>query len=218
MNIGLLVIATRKYREYAPALMRSAKEHFFPDHDVTYHLFSEAPMAGWEHHHTEAHGWPNATLLRYHEFSRARPVLVEDYLFYIDVDSRFERTINAEICAPLVGLHHSGFEEKEGSWEDRVESQAFVDVRQRYTYFAGGFNGGERTAFLDMAETIVGWIDEDTQRGILAEWHDESYLNRYFVEHKPKVLPRGFGAPEEKDEFHDRHITWLLKDHGAIRA
>ncbi len=49
-------------------------------------------------------------------------------------------------------------------------------------------NGGTVKAFLDMARELSQNIKKDWETGIVALWHDESHLNKYFLNRKPLVL------------------------------
>ena len=226
-DVGLLVVATRGYRKFLIPLLRSVQEHFFPNDLVTIHVFSESspfipvevtcPVA-W--HQIPAYGWPDATLLRYREFDNAAMKLyAHNWLFYVDVDARFEKPVGTEVLPTrhqLVGLLHSGFNEGDGTWETRPESRAYVPPENRCRYFMGGFNGGDSQAFLSMASVIARDADRDRSAGITAVWHDESHLNQFFSVVTPKVLPRSFSAPEQAGNV-GQSVTWLLKDHNAVR-
>jgi glycosyl transferase family 6 len=65
-----------------------------------------------------------------------------------------------------------------------------------------------------MLRTISSWICQDLSAGITAKWHDESHLNRFFVEHKALVntLDPGFAFPKEWETApFDRKILHLAK-------
>ncbi len=48
-----------------------------------------------------------------------------------------------------------------------------------------------------MSETIAKNINIDAEKDIIAVWHDESHLNKYFSDHTPtKILDCGYCAPE----------------------
>jgi len=55
-------------------------------------------------------------------------------------------------------------------------------------YFAGGFNGGSKNGFLKMAKEIDKNIDIDFNNGVVAIWHDESHMNRYFINNPPTII------------------------------
>ncbi|MBU6430030.1 MAG: hypothetical protein KGR26_13530, partial [Cyanobacteria bacterium REEB65] len=148
LSIGLLVIATRRYREkFVGSFLSNNLPKFFPEDDVTVHLFSEESWPGTTWHPTESLGFPRVTLLRYHLFLAAQPFLIEhSHLYYLDVDSRLERVIGREVLPPehgIVALHHTGFPTGTGAWETRQgQSAAYVPPEGRKTYYMGGFNGG----------------------------------------------------------------------------
>ena len=61
----------------------------------------------------------------------------------------------------------------------------------------GGTNGGRTAEYLDMCETLACNIRDDFNRGIIAKFHDESHVNKYFRSHKCKILPAEYCIPEE---------------------
>jgi histo-blood group ABO system transferase len=60
-------------------------------------------------------------------------------------------------------------------------------------------------------------IQNDLEKGVIAIWHDESHLNKYFYTNPPKsVLGVGFTCPEEsrfkEDHFMEPYIIFLNKE------
>lgn len=147
-------------------------------------------------------GWPDATLYRYH-------ALLEedwsgyDYLYLSDADMLWEAPVG-DIFGEIVATEHPGYVgKKDLPYEGRPESTAFVAKGERY--YAGGFVGGEREAFLDLCRKMVFAIDEDAEHGLTAVWHDESHLNRILHDSPPtKVLPPSYSYPDD-----DSGYPWL---------
>jgi len=83
--------------------------------------------------------------------------------------------------------------------------------------FFGAFWGGITSEILKLCNTIRANIDKDLEKNIIAIWHDESHLNRYFIDHKPtKVLVSGF-VIGEGDYSKYKKIIHLKKDHAGMR-
>ena len=193
MKIGHLVIATNRYMEFVDPLLESARRHFLPGHERTIFLFTNMPYGGDAVRVPQEHyPWPGMTLRRYEIFWVNRYLLAGmDYLYYTDVDMLFVDKVGDEVLGDLVATIHPGFYNAPAHvmpFDNNPASKAFVDPARRSRYFAGGFNGGRREAFLEMAKDIYDSIRADERTGYVAQWHDESHLNRYLVEHPPAVV------------------------------
>jgi hypothetical protein len=225
VRVGLLLIATNKYNGFVSALVKSVKEHFFTEDEVTIYLFSDRDHPDLTVFPIPSYRFPRATLYRYHTFATYAEDLKADYLFYCDVDMRFVAPVGRDILPDginddgLVAVEHPGFFLGGGSWETRPESTAFVPPHMRVRYYAGGFNGGERESFLTMAEELAEKIRTDEANGIIACWHDESHLNAYLASLHPRTLSPSYCYPEHLDLGWNitPKIYALLKDHREIR-
>ena len=225
-NIGLLVIATGKYDRFIPALYKSMKNHFLKNHNVTMFVFSDQEIPKKEDLkviYQQHEPWPNSTLKRYHIFDKNKEELQKmDYLYYCDADMLFVDEVGDEILPDLefdlVATEHPGFFGGGNSYEKRKESSAFVDNNEGEIYYAGGFNGGTSEAFLKMSEVIKNRIDEDLEKNIIAVWHDESHINRYLIDNKPKVLSPSYCYPENLNIPFEKKLLALIKNHKEIRS
>lgn len=227
MKIGLLVIATNKYIQFVGPLWDSAKKFFMPGHSVTMFVFTDSPSVpeGTVRIFQEHMPWPGPTLKRYHVFTNNEAMLKDmDYLYYCDADMRFEGVVKDEILGDLVVTRHPGFWDKPYSffsqgYEQRPKSRAYMPPGRGKAYYAGGFNGGSRKCFLDMAWEIRKRIDEDANQGIVAIWHDESHLNRYVLDHAPTtVLSPAYCYQEEVQLPFPRKLVALKKNHEEVRS
>jgi len=226
-KIGLVVIATGKYDRFIPPLFKSVKKHFMINHEVTMFVFTDQDMPKKEglvsikHEHEP---WPMPTLKRYHTFDNSKEVLSEmDYIFYCDADMLFVSEVGDEILPEgdngLVGVEHPGFYGgRRGTYETNEKSLACINDNEGVMYFAGGFNGGASKAFLDMSATIKERVDKDLENDIIALWHDESHINRYFVDNPPMALNPSYCYPESWSIPFDKKLLALDKDHNEVRS
>ena len=227
MRIGLLLIATNKYVNFLQPLISSADEFFLKENEVTYYIFSNENIDIYSNRKIvkidiDHRPWPWMTLGRYQIFFDSKELLSEmDYLYYCDVDMRFVDEVGDEILGERVGTLHPGFvfKNKRGTPEIRPESLAFIGNEQNMEYFAGGFNGGTSEEYLKMSEILSKNIKIDFENGIIAIWHDESHMNRYFVDNPPtNILSPSYCYGETMNIPYQRKIIALNKNHNEIRS
>jgi len=227
MKIGLVVIATGKYTQFIPPLFKSVQKHFMKGHEVKIFVFTDGKIPENDivkRVEQEHLGWPGATLKRYHIFDKNKEALSKmDYLFYCDADMKFVGDVGEEILPEkesngLVGTEHPGFYGgRRGTYETNKESTAYVAPDEGVTYCAGGFNGGTSEAFLKMSKTIKERVDKDLEKDIIAIWHDESQMNRYFIDNHPKILNPSYCYPESWSVPFEKKLLALNKNHSEIR-
>jgi histo-blood group ABO system transferase len=223
MKIGILIIATNRYNDFVGPLITSADKYLLTGHDVTYFLFTNEDIKIETNRNivinkVEHSPWPWMTLGRYFIFEHfSNQLSGMDYLFYSDADMLFVDTVGDEILSDRVATQHPGYKGTRGTPETRPESTACVYPHEHMQYFAGGFNGGSSTEYLKMANTISTNIRKDIDNKIIAVWHDESHMNRYFIDNKPtKILDPTYCCPEQS-ELAGRKLLALLKNHNQIR-
>jgi histo-blood group ABO system transferase len=224
MKVGLLIIATNKYIDFLQPLISSADQFLLSNHDVTYFIFtnqeieinSKRNVVKIDVQHRE---WPWMTLGRYKIFSENSEIISKmDYLYYSDVDMRFESEVGDEILSDLVATQHPGYYGSRGTPETNIKSLAYVSENESMQYFAGGFNGGTTKEYLKMSKKISDNIDIDYSNGIIAVWHDESHMNRYFINNTPtKILDPSYCCPEQSLDYPNRKLLALEKNHNEIR-
>lgn len=211
MNTALVLIATgTEYQKYVRPLLASAQRFFVPHKAI---LFTDCAtdygVTSFPHRDL---GYPLATLSRYHTFLKQKEYLSQfDYIFYSDIDMLFVDEVGAEIFSDgLTATQHAGYVDRghvNSPTERNPKSTAFLPRVDQY--YCGGFNGGTSYSFLRMAETIRSNVNADLQNGIIAEWHDESHLNKYLAHNPPSVvLPPSYCYPET-NLSHYRERVWL---------
>ncbi len=70
-----------------------------------------------------------------------------------------------------------------------------------------------------MSNFLANNIDIDYSRGIIAVWHDESHMNRYFIDNSPTViLSPSYCYPENVNLSYTKRLLALDKNHQEIRS
>ena len=235
-KIGLLLIATGKYHRYVQALINSADNLFFNNDsaEITYYLFSDNVIELSSRRkivqiHVDHKPFPFASMDRFKFFTNnANQFATENYLYYVDVDCLFVDKVANEILGNLTGVRHCGFYNTQGPYESNVNSCLYAQPHLYKHYFGGGFSGGKKESYLALAKWCSEKIEQDVANGIIPLWHDETALNRYFLDHPPDVeLSPSYHYPQGNRAYYEKmwssrlfppKIMLLEKDHASIRA
>ncbi len=213
-HVGFLVVATGKYIRYIEALFKSAEQYFLPGHPRTFFVFTdhidEAPKGpNIIPVYQKRLGWPYDTMMRCKMYIDHQDLYQNiDYLYACDADTLVTDVVGDEILGDLVATRHPCFEGRRGTYENNPHSLAYVAPYEGKYYFAGGFYGGKTAEFIKMNQTMYDNIMTDLEHGIMPLWHDESHLNRYFIDHQPTLIlsPEYYWAPRWSDNFHCRML------------
>ena len=128
-------------------------------------------------------------------------------LFFFNANMLFLHNVANDIFPEnkfkgLIGvIHPMGYKyEKFPSmftYERNKKSKAYIKKeKKKYKYFMGGFNGGSVREYYEMISECSKNIHYDYNNDIVAVFHDESHLNKYFSEHKVHSLATCYGVPE----------------------
>ena len=222
-NIGFLTVATGKYINFIEPLIRSAKKHFCTNHAVHYFIFTDTHMPSTEDTtiiFQKKLGWPYDSMMRYAMYASNKNLFKDmDYLFACDSDMLFVDTVGDEILGDRVATLHPAWVGSKGTYENRPISIAYIDRNiQGKNYYAGGFNGGKMQEFCDMAQAITKNIYFDLQNRIVAICHDESHLNRFYVDNEPTViLSPSYCYWQGKILPYQQRLVALNKNHDEYR-
>lgn len=239
IKIGLMMIATGKYDKFVQPLISSA-DHFFLNDDkfeVTYYLFTNKEVElncnrNVVKINVEHRPFPFASMDRFNHFISNKEILQkESFLYYVDVDCLFVNHVTSEILGNLTAVKHCGFYGLAGPVESNPKSVLYVDEKYPkiyINYYGGGFNGGRTENFIQLAEWCYNKVEEDVAQGVIPLHHDETALNRYFLDNEPDViLPPSYHHPDSNISHY--YAIWggpkfqpilllLTKDHSEIRS
>ena len=222
MKIGILIVATNKYKQFVAPLIRSIDKYMFIDKvsgkrlyntdtvlftdDLFYFADHISPKSGDLNFGTTinthpflipSYKFPQATLFRYRIFSNHSDTLLSkyDYLIYMDADSLVVDYIDDEILAgDITAVHHPGFYVSKGwgSTGDNENSNSFLIPEYRNNYVAGGIQGGKSEIYLDLASRMADSIELDLSNNIIPIHNDETVFNYYVNYMFHKIYPQGF--------------------------
>lgn len=215
MKVAIIFIGTEKYLNFLPSWYESCETHLLPNIEKKYIIFtdgevSEAPDNAivYNQKHLE---WPYITLYRFKMIKNAFEDIKEyDWMLFLDADMRVVDTVNPEDLfdetKKYIGVHHPchylqmpPHNQSPGAFEIRSFSNAAVNEDDNTEiYYQGCVWGGKVPDVLHMIEELDKRIDEDHEKGVIAQWHDESHLNKFYAEHYEdvNVIPPSFAYPE----------------------
>lgn len=205
MKICIITIATNDYIQFVDKLLTDVENNFLDGHEFQCLLFTDHELEEVSDNvkvsYIEHKQWPEPALKKYNYINSESEFLKDfDYTYLFDADVGIVDTVGEEVLEDLVGVLHPYkiLEPKEiYPYEKRKESTAYISNENHDKYYAAAFTGGKASTFLKMAKTISERVEEDERNGIIAKWHDESHLNKYFNENPPVQLSPSYMFPEE---------------------
>tara|TARA_B100000700_G_C15053412_1_gene861528 strand:- start:702 stop:1427 length:726 start_codon:yes stop_codon:yes gene_type:complete len=232
MKICVIFIGTNKYSDFFPGYYAAVKRYFLPDFEKTFYVFTDLPKKEYYDKEDvviteiEHVGWPWITLHRFKFMNYQKDNLAKfDYVFFLDADLWPCSNIGEEIIAhgkPYIGVHHPGFIGKIGTFETNPMSRANI-FDKKYDlsiYRQGCFWGGKAEYITKMCAELNKRVDSDTENNVVAIWHDESHMNKYFLENNDNVytLHPGFATPQNGYEYiKQNYKTMMVHLHKDIK-
>lgn len=224
-KIGVLYICTGKYDRFFKEFYETSEKFFLTDCEKTYFVFTDSKDEVFEKENVmkieqSRLGWPYDTLMRFKMFSRIeKEISQQDFVFFFNANMAFNQEIKPEEFLPLeeesglASVLHSTFYKTgvRGTFEHREESAAYIPFHLNPAYFQGCLYGGKSDKFLEMNKVCLENVQKDLDKGLIAMWHDESHMNKYFSQIKIKELHPGFAYPEMLSLPYEKKIIQLEK-------
>lgn len=234
MKIAILSINIGNYICYWKEFYETARLNFLPMHDRDFYVFTEHNDIDYGMNddvhvvYQENLGWPGNTLKRFHMFIGQNDKLKKyDYIFFINANCVFLQRIGEEILPNeeeklvfvkrqppylnLVKENHQPFE------LNPLSTACVKDTNMPYV--RGGLNGGIARYYLEMCDDLKTSIDIDEANGIVAVWHDESHINRYYQDHPEiKLLGPEYLYPEGMIMPYPKVIMNKKKNNNMMRG
>ncbi|XP_067296319.1 globoside alpha-1,3-N-acetylgalactosaminyltransferase 1-like [Pseudorasbora parva] len=238
LTIATTVFAVGKYTQFLKDFLESAEQNYFVGFRVHYYVFTDQPeqvpavKMGEKHNLTvlkvpSSNRWQDISLSRMARLEKlieSRLVNEADYVFSLDVDSKFYGHWGVESLGRLVGVIHPGYYKtprEQFPYERRPESQAFIPHSEGDYYYGGAVIGGLVEDVYDFAKTCREQLDIDKSKSIEAAWQEESHLNKYFLYNKPsKVLSPEYLWQDFKPKTNEVQLirfSQVIKNYAAVR-
>lgn len=239
MKVAIIFIGTGKYINFLPKFYENVEKYFLPNSQKTFLVFTDGKLEEspeniipYYQKHLE---WPYITLTRFEIINRARDEISKnDLLVFLDADTLVvDEVLEEDFISdkPLFGVwhpcHNMGMpphNKLPGSFETNPLSLAYVNVEEEKpsVYYQGCLWGGKVPKVLDMIDELQDRVDKDLKKNVIAVWHDESHINKYFIEHQDEVstLNPEYAYPEvfaDQCNFEPK-IVHLAKDNSKYHT
>ena len=238
MKVAISFLGTGKYLNFLPQYYQNIEEYFLPNTKKTILAFTDGELDEtpknikvFPQEHLD---WPYITLKRFEIINKARKIIADhDWFIFIDGDALVVDRIDEEdffTDKPLFGVHHPchylkmpPHNQYPGAYEITENCNAAVDLEkyQPKVYYQGCFWGGKVPEVCAMIDELEYRVGDDLHRNVVALWHDESHLNKYFIENPDLVHTYGpeYAFPEVfKDQCTFKpKIVHLAKDNSEYQ-
>ena len=239
MKVAITFIGTNKYLDFLPKYYENIEKYFLPNSEKTIFAFTDGELNdtpdNLKVYHQEHLEWPFITLKRFEIINKAREEIEKhDWIVFIDGDALPVTTITEEeffTDKPLFGVHHPchflGMEphtQAPGAYDQNPDSEAYVDTSKGLpeVYYQGCFWGGKVPNVCAMIDELEARVNRDLEKDVVALWHDESQINKYFLERLDMVHTYGpeYAFPEVFKDYcqFSPKIVHLAKDNSSYQT
>ena len=238
MKVAISFLGTGKYLDFLPKYYENIEKYFLPNSEKTILAFTDGELDGTPENlkvFSQKHlDWPYITLKRFEIINKAREIINDhDWFVFIDGDALVVDRIEEEeffTDKPLFGVHHPchylkmpPHNQYPGAYEITENCNAAVDLEkyQPKVYYQGCFWGGRTPEVCAMIDELEYRVGDDLKRNVVALWHDESHLNKYFIENPDLVHTYGpeYAFPEvfKNQCTFEPKIVHLAKDNSEYQ-
>ncbi|XP_035382738.1 globoside alpha-1,3-N-acetylgalactosaminyltransferase 1-like [Electrophorus electricus] len=238
ITVATTVFALGKYVQFLKDFLESAEKHYMQGYRVHYYIFTDQPEAvpmvtlGANRSLTtlklpSSNRWQEITLRRMEKLEKlidTQMINEVDYIFSLDVDTKFYGHWGAETLGDIVAVIHPGYystPRDEFPYERRPESQAYIPQGMGDYYYGGAVIGGRVEEVHKLAKICRMQLDMDKANSIEAAWQEESHLNKYFLYNKPtKILSPEYLWQDFKSKTDDIKIirfSQVIKNYAEVR-
>ena len=233
MKVAVCFIGTGKYLNFLPKYYENIEKYFLPNSEKTILVFTDGELNDVPDnvvpYYQEHLDWPYITLTRFNIIKRAKDEIEKnDWFVFIDADALVVDTITEEDffdnTKSFFGVHHPchflqmpPHNQYPGAFETNPSSLSHIsETDDLSVYYQGCLWGGKIANVIEMIEELDSRVNKDLENNIIAVWHDESHINKFFIENKENVNVLGpeYAYPEVFSDYceFEPKIVHLAKD------
>ncbi len=215
MKVSISFIATGSYLKYLPKWYEYLEKNFLPGVEKKILIFTDGELYdipdNFKVYHIPHKEWPYITLERFETLLLAKEEIEDsDWFIFLDADTLVVSEVKEEDFfdsdKSYIGVHHPchymgmrPHDKYPGSFETNKQSRAAIEDGSDFSvYYQGCVWGGKVPKVVEMIEELSNRTKEDLENNVIALWHDESHLNKFYLEviDEVKVLPPSFAYPQ----------------------
>lgn len=215
MKLAVIFVGTGKYLNFLPSWYENCEKNLLPEVEKKYIIFTDGEVDDAPDNTVikmqEHLDWPYITLYRFKMIQKCFDDIQDcDWMIFLDADTRVVDTVKFEELIDetknYIGVQHPchylkmpPHNQLPGAFETNKSSHAGIaDNDDTSIYYQGCVWGGKVPEVFNLINELDHRIDEDHSKGFIAQWHDESHLNKFYAEHSDEVniLSPSFAYPE----------------------
>ena len=237
MNLSVIFIGTGKYLNFLPNWYAACEKHLVLNAEKHYYIFTDGELSDTPDNMTvysqEHLSWPYITLFRFGTILKAEKKLSQsDWVLFLDADMLVIDEVKEEDLftdKKYIGVHHpchfmgmNPHNKLPGAFETNKKSLACIAEDDDVSvYFQGCLWGGRVPDVIDMMKELDSRTQKDLSNDVIAVWHDESQMNKFFAERRDDVhiMSPSFAYPEVFSQYCDFKpiIMHLSKDNSKYQ-
>lgn len=196
-GVAIIFIGTGKYIDYFQEYYSAIKNLFLPSTRKAFFVFTDQMnhysllnKKDIHSYYIEPLDFPFPLLFKYKYINQIASRLESySHMVYMDADMRVNSLITEREFFShnklLFGVHHPSFTGKSRIFETNPISSACIRKNEDTSiYWQSCLWGGKIKNVLDLVSELASRVNADLSRDFIAVWHDESHLNKYFIENK----------------------------------
>lgn len=211
-KIGIVCLANGPYAIFIDGLIISCEDNFLKEYKKEYFIITDSEFKHSKDDnctvvYKKRYGWPLDGLLR-SKYSYELKEKIEhlDYIYFFNSNMIIRSEVGEDILpneSGLVGVDHPqqcvSRDNLKFPYDRNPKTNGYIPFGEGKIYYQACLWGGTTSAFLELSKTLSEWADEDLAKGVEPSFLDESYLNRYFIIHQPKILSPAYAWPVHRN-------------------